>query len=88
MSDKKEFFKNIIDKCLSNNDFTLFYILCAELVSADNNINEGCIKENCKLIDVLIDVLSEYKNFSNLQNMRNKLIEYNKGVKNARYNNV
>jgi hypothetical protein len=78
MSKEKELFKKIIDESIAENNMSTFYMLFVSLISYDNNMEESEIKENCRLIDILINLLNDYPNNKELQKNRRQLIEYNK----------
>lgn len=48
------------------NDMSPFYMTSAFLISYENNKTEFQIEENCKLIIILVDVLDDYPENSDL----------------------
>jgi len=47
------------------------------LISYDNNLTKDEIKRNCKILDKLIKVLSDYIDNKELQDIKEKAIKYN-----------
>lgn len=78
---EREIFKTIIDNSIKENEMFIFNMIIASMISYDNNITEEEIKENCRLIDVMIESIEEYTDNKRLQDVKGKLIEYNKKYK-------
>lgn len=73
----KKAFKEIIDDAVLNGMTTL-YMVFVSLISYDNNRTKDEIKQNCETINTLIEVLENYPNNKELQDIKEKLINYNK----------
>ena len=73
----KEFFKDMIEDALLNNDMSIVYMVFTSLISANSNKTNNDIKRNCESLVELIDVLSNYSNSHELQNIKEKAIKYN-----------
>lgn len=75
--EERELFKNLINKSLQDDDMSVFNFVVGSLISADNNVTEEEIKKNCKSIQILIDVLSNYPENDKLHKNKQQLIQYN-----------
>lgn len=75
---EEKFFRNLINNCLKENSMTLFNILIVSLISAENNNSDLEILQNCEFIEKIINILSEYPNNKQLQEIRPNLTDYNK----------
>jgi len=73
----KEFFTDMIEDALSNNNMSIVYMVFTSLISANSNKTNNDIKKNCESLVELIDVLSNYPNNSNLQDIKEKANKYN-----------
>ena len=73
----KEFFTNMIEDALLNNDMSIVYMVFISLISANSNKTNDDIKKNCESLVKLINVLSNYTNDSKLQDIKEKAIKYN-----------
>jgi len=58
----KEFFTNMIEDALLNNDMSIVYMVFVSLISANSNKTNDDIKKNCESLVKLINVLSNYTN--------------------------
>lgn len=78
MNNLRKFFTDMIEDALKNNNMMMVNMIFVSFISADNNITDKQIKENCEALIELIDVISNYPNNSSLQKTREMAIKYNK----------
>jgi CO dehydrogenase/acetyl-CoA synthase delta subunit len=73
----KKFFTDMIEDALKNDNMMIVNMVFVSFISADNNITDKQIKENCESLIELIEVLNNYPNNTSLQKIKDMAIKYN-----------
>jgi hypothetical protein len=77
MNDEQKMFEKLVEKASKENNMEILYLLVMTLITADNNLTEEELTENCRQIDMLIEILENYKD---LQEIRDMLIDYRSNI--------
>ena len=81
MIDEIYLYKEFINRCIKENKISVVNKLVNSFIS--ENIEDEIKQEmNLHQIDILIEVLEDYKNNYELQNIKEKLIIYKKDIEN------
>lgn len=81
-NNSNKFFTEMIEDALKNDNMMVVNTFFISFISADNNITDEQIKENCESLIELTKVLENYPDNENLQNLKEKVIKYNDIMKN------
>jgi ribosomal protein L1 len=72
-----KFFTEMIEDALKNDNMMVVNMVFVSFISANNNITDEQIKENCESLIELVKVLKNYPDNEKLQNLKEKAIKYN-----------
>ena len=75
--DNKKTFEQLLKEATKENNMEILYMLVISLITSNNNLTQEELDENLKNIDMLIEIMKEYEE---LQNLRQKLINYRNNI--------